>query len=241
MAALPLIKDERLLGALSVYSMELHEYTDDHMRLLETVTRLASDALFNAMHHAEAESNALTDPLTGLPNARCMYLRFEQESARARRSNRPFQVIMLDLDEFKQVNDTFGHRVGDKMLREVAHILQAQLREYDFLARYAGDEFVAIVQDLVGSQVVELCERIESAVSKFSLHVRAEHAARVGISVGSATFGIDGETLDQLLIAADQAMYSAKSTHKAERRARLEGGRDARDLDTGKLTSTAIN
>jgi len=127
------------------------------------------------------------------------------------------------------------------MLREVAHILQAQLREYDFLARYAGDEFVAIVQDLVGSQVVELCERIESAVSKFSLHVRAEHAARVGISVGSATFGIDGETLDQLLIAADQAMYSAKSTHKAERRARLEGGRDARDLDTGKLTSTAIN
>jgi diguanylate cyclase (GGDEF)-like protein/putative nucleotidyltransferase with HDIG domain len=242
MAALPLLKDGRLLGALSVYSMELHEYTDDHMRLLETVTRLASDALFNAMHHAETESNALTDPLTGLPNARCMYLRFEQEASRARRSNRPFQVIMLDLDEFKQVNDTFGHRVGDKMLREIAHILQGQLREYDFLARYAGDEFVAIVQDLVGVQVEELCERIESAVSKFSLHVRAEHAARVGISVGAATYGIDGETLDQLLITADQAMYSAKSNHKKERRARLEGKSDAvLDLDTGKLTSTAIN
>src|SRR5919199_4802843 len=221
MASLPLLKDERLLGALSVYSMELIEYTDDHMRLLETVTRLASDALFNAMHHAEAESNALTDPLTGLPNARCMYLRFEQEAARARRSNRPFQVIMLDLDEFKQVNDTFGHRVGDKMLREVARILQAQLREYDFLARYAGDEFVAIVQDLVGEQVEELRGRIEAAVSKFSLHVRAEHTARVGISVGAATYGIDGETLDQLLIAADQAMYSAKSVHKTERRERL--------------------
>jgi diguanylate cyclase (GGDEF)-like protein/putative nucleotidyltransferase with HDIG domain len=242
MAALPLLKDGRLLGALSVYSMELHEYTDDHMRLLETVTRLASDALFNAMHHAETESNALTDPLTGLPNARCMYLRFEQEASRARRSNRPFQVIMLDLDEFKQVNDTFGHRVGDRMLREIAHILQGQLREYDFLARYAGDEFVAIVQDLVGVQVEELCERIESAVSKFSLHVRAEHAARVGISVGAATYGIDGETLDQLLITADQAMYSAKSNHKKERRARLEERSDAvLDLDTGKLTSTAIN
>jgi diguanylate cyclase (GGDEF)-like protein/putative nucleotidyltransferase with HDIG domain len=242
MAALPLLKDGRLLGALSVYSMELHEYTDDHMRLLETVTRLASDALFNAMHHAETESNALTDPLTGLPNARCMYLRFEQEASRARRSNRPFQVIMLDLDEFKQVNDTFGHRVGDKMLREIAHILQGQLREYDFLARYAGDEFVAIVQDLAGVQVEELCERIESAVSKFSLHVRAEHAARVGISVGAATYGIDGETLDQLLITADQAMYSAKSNHKKERRARLEERSDAvLDLDTGKLTSTAIN
>jgi diguanylate cyclase (GGDEF)-like protein/putative nucleotidyltransferase with HDIG domain len=243
MASLPLMKDERLLGALSVYSMELHEYTDDHMRLLETVTRLASDALFNAMHHAEAESNALTDPLTGLPNARCMYLRFEQEAARARRSGHSFQVIMLDLDEFKQVNDTFGHRVGDKMLREIAHILQSQLREYDFLARYAGDEFVAIVQDLVGEQVTELRERIENAVIKFSLHVRAEHAARVGISVGAATYGLDGETLDQLLIAADQAMYSAKSAHKAERRARLQNKADDSliDMDTARLTSTAIN
>ena len=242
MAALPLMKNERLLGALSVYSMELNEYTDDHMRLLETVTRLASDALFNAMHHAEAESNALTDPLTGLPNARCMYLRFEQEAARARRTNRPFQVIMLDLDDFKPVNDTFGHRVGDKMLREVARILQAQLREYDFLARYAGDEFVAIVQDLVGEQVEELRERIEAAVSKFSLHVRAEHTARVGISVGAATYNIDGETLDQLLIAADQAMYNAKSAHKEQRRAQLEAKTDGvLDLNTDKLTSTAIN
>jgi diguanylate cyclase (GGDEF)-like protein/putative nucleotidyltransferase with HDIG domain len=242
MAALPLMKDERLLGALSVYSMELHEYTDEHMRLLEIVMRLASDALFNAMNHAEAESNAMTDPLTGLPNARSMYLRFEQEAARARRSNHPFQVIMLDLDEFKQVNDTYGHRVGDKMLREIARILQAQLREYDFLARYAGDEFVAIVQDLVGEQVDELRERIETAVSKFSLHVRAEHKARVGISVGTATYNLDGETLDQLLIAADQAMYSAKSVHKAERRARLEAkGEAVLSLNTDNLTSTAIN
>jgi diguanylate cyclase (GGDEF)-like protein len=242
MAALPLVRDDRLLGAISVYSMEMEEYTDDHMRLLETVTRLASDALYNAMHHAEAESHAMTDPLTGLPNARSMYLRFEQEAARARRTTRPFQVIMLDLDEFKQVNDTFGHRTGDKMLREIARIIQGQLREYDFLARYAGDEFVAIVQDLVGVQVEELCERIETAVSKFSLHVRADHAARVGISVGCATYGVDGETLDQLLITADQAMYSAKSSHKTERRARLEGNRETLlDLDTDKLTSTAIN
>ncbi|HEX8847357.1 MAG TPA: diguanylate cyclase [Pyrinomonadaceae bacterium] len=242
MAALPLVKDQRLLGAISVYSMELIEYTDDHMRLLETVTRLASDALFNAMHHAEAESNALTDPLTGLPNARCMYLRFEQEAARARRSNRPFQVIMLDLDDFKQVNDTFGHRIGDKMLREVARIIQAQLREYDFLSRYAGDEFVAIVQDLGAVQVEELCGRIEAAVSKFSLHVRAEHMARVGISVGAATYNLDGETLDQLLISADQAMYSAKSAHKEQRRLQLEGKAETViDLNTEKLTSSAIN
>jgi diguanylate cyclase (GGDEF)-like protein/putative nucleotidyltransferase with HDIG domain len=217
MASLPLFKDDVLLGALSVYSTELEQYTDDHMRLLETVTRLASDALGNAMQHAEAESNALTDPLTGLPNARYLSLRFEEEAARARRTDRAFQVVMLDLDEFKNVNDTYGHKVGDKMLREVAHIIQGQLREYDFLARNGGDEFVALVQEVVGAQVEEMCTLIETAVSKFSLAVGKNRSAHVGISIGTATFGIDGETLDQLVIAADTAMYRMKSTHRLGR------------------------
>lgn len=238
MASMPLVKDERLLGAISVYSSELTNYTDDHMRLLDTVVRLATDALANAMHHAEAESNALTDPLTGLPNARCMYMRFEQEVSRANRTKRPFQVVMLDLDDFKQVNDTFGHTVGDQMLREVARLLQLQLREYDFLARYAGDEFVAIVQELVGDQVEELRERIEKTISSFLLPVRADMFATVGISVGAATYGVHGETLDQLLISADQAMYSSKSEHKRRRRGDTEG---LPELQTGKLASTAIN
>jgi len=217
MASLPLFKDDMLLGALSVYSSDLEQYTDDHMRLLETVTRLASDALANAMQHAEAESNALTDPLTGLPNARYLSLRFEEEAARARRTDRAFQVVMLDLDEFKIVNDTYGHKSGDKMLREVAHLISGQLREYDFLARYGGDEFVALVQEVVGAQVEELCSRIESAVSKFSLPVGRNRFARVGISVGTATFGIDGETLDHLVAHADYEMYRMKSTHKVDR------------------------
>src|SRR6266542_7094896 len=246
MASLPLFKEEMLLGALSVYSVELEQYTDDHMRLLETVTRLASDALSNAVHHAEAESNALTDPLTGLPNARYMTLRFDEEASRARRNARPFQVVMLDLDDFKIVNDTFGHKVGDKMLREMGRIIQAQLREYDFLARYAGDEFVAIVQELVGIQVDDLRSRIETAVSEFSLPVRGRGQAVVGISVGTATYGVDGETLDQLLVAADQAMYRAKSAHKS-------GGFSAPDFEPGQtetvsehsadnvLIATAIN
>jgi diguanylate cyclase (GGDEF)-like protein/putative nucleotidyltransferase with HDIG domain len=227
MASLPLCKDDVLLGALSVYSSELEQYTDDHMRLLETVTRLASDALANAMQHAEAESNALTDPLTGLPNARYLALRFEEEAARARRTDRTFQVVMLDLDEFKNVNDTYGHKAGDKMLRDVAHIIEGQLREYDFLARYGGDEFVALVQEVVGAQVEELCARIESAVSKFELPLGKNRVARVGISVGTATFGINGETLDQLVVAADNEMYRVKSNHRG---ARLIPDTDATDL-----------
>ncbi|HKO60995.1 MAG TPA: diguanylate cyclase [Pyrinomonadaceae bacterium] len=241
MASLPLFKDEMLLGALSVYSIDLSEYSDDHMRMLETVTRLASDALANAMHHAEAESNALTDALTGLPNARYLALRFEEELSRARRMGRSFQVVMLDLDDFKIVNDTFGHKVGDKMLREMGRIIQGQLREYDFLARYAGDEFVAIVQELVGTQVDDLRQRIENSVSEFSLNVRGGGAAHVGISVGCATFGIDGETLDQLLVAADQAMYRAKSTHKLEKISRKPEPTPVIEIQTDDLASVSVN
>jgi len=214
MASLPLFKGDMLLGALSLYSMTLKEYSDNQIGLLETVTRLASDALANAMHHAQAESNALTDQLTALPNARGLHLRFDEEVARARRTNRAFQVVMLDLDDFKLVNDNFGHRIGDRMLRDVANLIQSQLREYDFLARYAGDEFVALLPDLTEPQVEELRERIERIVSSFALNVRGETRARVGISIGASVFGVDGETLDQLLIAADQAMYRAKSAHK---------------------------
>lgn len=213
-AALPLFKDDVLLGALSLYSTTLREYSDNQIRLLETVTRLASDALANAMHHAQTESNALTDSLTGFPNARALQLRFEQEVSRARRNNKPFQLVMLDLDDFKKVNDTFGHTIGDRMLREVGNLIQNQLREYDFLARYAGDEFVALLPDLTVQQVDELRTRIESAVRGFSLRVRAQTRANVGISIGASVFGPDGETLDQLIIAADQAMYRAKNAHK---------------------------
>lgn len=214
--ALPLAKGERLFGVLAVYSFESKRYTEDHQRLLDTVARLASDALANAIHHAEAESNALTDALTGLPNRRALQLRFEEEAARTRRTGRPFQLIMLDLDDFKRVNDTFGHKIGDQLLREVARRLQTQLRDYDFLARYAGDEFVALVHDLTASQVEELRARIERTIESFSLHVRDNQRARVGISIGAASYGADGETLDQLIVAADRQMYEVKFARKRE-------------------------
>jgi diguanylate cyclase (GGDEF)-like protein len=133
------------------------------------------------------------------------------------------------------------------MLREMTRIIQGQLREYDFLARYAGDEFVAIVQELIGNQVDDLRSRIEAAVSGFSLHVRGNGQARVGISIGTATYGIEGETLDQLLVAADQAMYRAKSSHKL---AKISPSRTSPDpqasevvveIANDNLASTSVN
>jgi diguanylate cyclase (GGDEF)-like protein len=214
---LPLIANEKLIGAISLYSSQLESYEDDYMRLLETITRIAADAISKSVTHAEMENRALTDPMTGLPNARSLQTHFEQEVARARRTGSPLQIIMFDLDGFKAVNDNFGHKVGDKLLLEVGKVMKAQLRDYDFLARYAGDEFVAIVPEVSEREIQELCDRIEKAVSLFYIPV-ADSVARVGISIGSAGFPMNGESLDQLIVSADQAMYAVKAKHKQKQR-----------------------
>lgn len=215
MASIPLIAHERLIGAVSLYSCELETYEDEHMRLLETISRIASDAISTSLRHAETETRAMTDPMTGLPNGRSLQIQFDKEIARARRNGSTFQILMLDLDGFKLVNDTFGHKVGDELLNGVAGVLGDQLRDYDFLARYAGDEFVAIVPDMDQQAVVELGQRMEKAVREFKLDAGKNMIARVGVSLGWAGYPSSGDTLDQILIAADKAMYAVKARRKA--------------------------
>ncbi len=215
-AVFPLKKDDRLLGALALYSMTLAQYTNDDLRLLETVARIASDALDNAVLYAETRYDAMTDVLTGLPNSRALQLRFEQEAARADRSGSPFHVLMLDLDHFKPVNDTHGHQVGDEVLKAVGQLLNSQFREYDFFARYAGDEFVALVTQMTDQQCDQLCLRLQEVVSEFRYPVRDGQSVKVGISVGSALYSRDGRTMDKLLLKADRSMYSDKKIRKSQ-------------------------
>ncbi|MET0751822.1 MAG: diguanylate cyclase [Pyrinomonadaceae bacterium] len=250
MVSLPLIANEKLVGAVSLYSCALANYEDEHLRLLETVSRIASDALYKSLQHAETESRALTDPMTLLPNARCLQGQFEKELARASRNGSSFHILMLDLDGFKAVNDTFGHKVGDEMLRGVAKVMLGQLRDYDFLSRYAGDEFVAIIPETSNDDIKDLCRRMEKAVAEFALPVSDGKSARVGVSVGAACYPNQGETLDQILIAADKSMYRVKAFHKQA--AKTESPSSVRseesaaenfivELDESHVISTAIN
>ncbi|MCU0238821.1 MAG: diguanylate cyclase [Pyrinomonadaceae bacterium] len=234
MASLPLIVEEKLIGAISLYSCELESYEDDYMRLLETITRIASDAIAKSVTHLETENRALTDQMTNLPNARSLQLHFEKEVSRSRRTGYPFQVIMLDLDGFKAVNDTFGHKVGDKLLLEVGKVMKDQLREYDFLARYAGDEFVAIIPEMNEEDVREICDRIEKSVSEFQITI-GDRYAKVGISIGSASYPRNGESLDQIIVAADQAMYAVKAHHKQkliEKEAKMQEEMQIKSLES---------
>ena len=214
MTSLPLIVGEELLGAVSLYSCELESYGEEHLRLLEAVSRIAADTISKAQKHAATETIAMTDPMTALPNARSLHIHFEKEIGRASRKASVFQVLMLDLDGFKAVNDTFGHKFGDDMLRGISGILLGQLRDYDFLARYAGDEFVAIIPETTGEAVRELCFRIEKAVADFALPVGDGRFAKVGVSIGASSYPHNGTTLEELLIAADKMMYSVKGERK---------------------------
>lgn len=219
MASLPLLAEEKMVGAVSIYSCKLEIYGEEQMRLLETVSRIASDAIAMALQHAESENRALTDPMTGLPNARSLQMQFEKEVARAERNGSSFQVLMLDLDGFKFVNDTYGHKIGDKLLKELSIVMQAELRDYDFLARYAGDEFVAIIPETNNSAVRDLCQRIEKAICEFKLDVGDGRFAKVGVSLGASCYPQDGSTVDQIVIAADKRMYEVKAKRKSKKKA----------------------
>lgn len=215
MAAVPLVSDDNeLLGAVTIYSRELAKYGEEHLRLFETISRIAADAIHKALEHHEAKTHALTDPMTGLANARSLQIEFDKEVARAGRAGTTFQVIMLDLDGFKSVNDSFGHKIGDEMLRSVARVIQEQLRDYDFLARYGGDEFVALIPETSGEDIADLCRRIQKAVSEFSLPVAGEKTARVGVSIGSSSYDDTVLSFDQMIVAADKAMYEQKQRRR---------------------------
>jgi diguanylate cyclase (GGDEF)-like protein/putative nucleotidyltransferase with HDIG domain len=209
----PLMKDDEVLGALALYSADLASYDTDHLRLMEAVAKLASDAIANALQHERTETSALTDVITGLPNARALRYRFEEEADRAKRHKDIFSVVMMDLDRFKSVNDQLGHQAGDHLLKELGRILLAQVRSSDFVCRYAGDEFVAILQ--VGSdEVQELLSRIQKTVDGHDFGFSSSNVF-IGLSLGAASFGADGDTLDELLLAADRSMYADKARRKS--------------------------
>lgn len=213
-AIFPLVREETMIGTLALYSEEDRGYSADEVRLLETITNHAATAVHNALAFERTQESALTDNLTGLPNSRYMYSFFDQEQSRAERHGYPLVLMMMDLDGFKKINDTYGHHVGDEILRRIAHIARNQLRTGDTLIRYAGDEFVAVLHRATSDMVLDLKMRMQSAVDNYAHEVRTGRIARVGISIGHATFGLDGMAIDELMEVADQRMYEDKISRK---------------------------
>jgi diguanylate cyclase (GGDEF)-like protein/putative nucleotidyltransferase with HDIG domain len=211
----PLINEAGAFGAITLYSKSITAYSTEHVRLLESVSLHASSALNNAITFEKTRESALTDPLTDLPNARAFYMSLEQRVAECQRLNRePVTILSMDLDDFKKVNDLYGHAVGDRMLASISEVIRKQLRQMDMLARYAGDEFVAIMPMASGETAVMVAERIRAAVESHAFSVRTGRTARVGLSIGIACFPKDGETAEELLTSADRNMQRDKHSRK---------------------------
>jgi diguanylate cyclase (GGDEF)-like protein/putative nucleotidyltransferase with HDIG domain len=231
--AVPLMKGKDIFGALTLYSQDKAAYESDHLRLVEAVAKLASDAIANVLHHRQTEANALSDPLTNLPNARALRQRFEEEVSRSQRYGNKFAVLMMDLDGFKNVNDTLGHPAGDTALKEIGALLLKQIRSFDFLCRYAGDEFVAIVQ-ATHEEAPAVVRRIQQTLDKqeFTCSKLGQH---IGASIGYACYGLDGYTLDELLLSADREMYSNKFKRK-----NIAAASEAKPADTSEIDLTSF-
>ncbi len=206
----PLCRDTTCLGVISLYAVEGELFTDDHLRVLEVVAKQAAVAVHNAIKYEETQVDALTDRLTALPNLRYLDLYFEREIEKAMRYRFPLVVMAMDLDRFKDVNDTFGHHVGDLMLLEVAKVLNRNVRSSDVVVRYGGDEFVAVVSRTTRDEARGLAKRIQRDVNAIRLEFRPGQFAEVGISIGLSCYPEDGDDLEILLDKADMAMYQDK-------------------------------
>jgi diguanylate cyclase (GGDEF)-like protein/putative nucleotidyltransferase with HDIG domain len=211
----PLIYQDKCLGTISLYGAAGSRFHDDHIRIMEVVSGQAATAIHNAMKYEESHENAMTDRLTGLPNARYIDLFSEHELKKAESSQYPFSVLVMDLDGFKPINDRYGHSVGDMTLVEVAKVLRETVRKSDAVIRYAGDEFVAILPSTARAEASELAARIQDSVSMLRLPVAPSRFTQVGISVGIASYPVDGRGIQDLLERADIAMYQNKRLRSA--------------------------
>ena len=214
----PLKARDSILGAIALYSTnrEKGTFTEDHVRLMETVSERAAISIQNALSFEYYEENSLTDPLTGLPNSRYMFMAFEQNVKKAERTKEKIAVLVMDLNRFKEINDQYGHKVGDEVLIKVSEILQQEMRKYDTCIRYAGDEFVAFLYDAERETAERIVDRIRKAVQALVLKVRSGKEVRLGISIGLSMYPEDGNELTQLFTVADSQMYNDKFESKAE-------------------------
>src|SRR5512132_2848977 len=199
---------------MNLSRVNLGGFSGSELRLLSLLSDQAAVAISNASLHQMISRQAYSDPLTGLPNRRALDERLEEEVSAARRSNYSFAVIMMDLDGFKDVNDTYGHATGDDVLRVVFSQMARGVRTTDFLARYGGDELTLILSQTEMSSAQIVSEKILEGMKNLKYKLPDGRKLELGISGGIALFPVHARNGSDLLRAADTALYQAKKYNR---------------------------
>lgn len=205
----PLVLEGHAIGAVVLEASQRNAFTEKHLKLLTTFATTATAAIRNAQLHAEVQKIAITDALTGLYNRRGFFELGEREVERAHRFRRPLSAVMLDIDGFKQINDTFGHAAGDKILRYVAEQCKLHTRKIDIIGRYGGDEFAILLLESDEALARGVANRLQKLIRVTPLQLD-ESIAHVTLSIGVATLREEFPNLEALLQAADRELYLAK-------------------------------
>jgi diguanylate cyclase (GGDEF)-like protein len=214
--AVPLTRGgTHVLGVMALYKLESDAFSSDHLRILLAMTEKIAASIDNAMKYQAAADSAKVDYLTGLPNARSLFLHLDAEIARCTRERGKLAAIVCDLNGFKAFNDKFGHLAGNKVLETFAARLKLVCREYDFISRMGGDEFVLVTPGLSRQATDEICRRVNDAATESAGEVCP--GGILSASVGAAFFPDDAKDAEQLLVEADKRMYANKKRSRRPR------------------------
>jgi diguanylate cyclase (GGDEF)-like protein len=203
-----------VLGTVNLYDVVPDAFSDHAICVLTSVAQQAALAINNAYAFEQARDSAMRDPLTNLHNGRYLRRCLDQETSRAARLGDWVSVLAIDLDNFKNVNDTYGHQGGDRVLKDITDIFRVQLREYDVAVRTGGDEFVVVLPETPYSEAVRTADRIRDAIESYAQTEIGKECVGLGASVGVGSFPQDATDPEILLFKADQAMYADKHARK---------------------------
>jgi diguanylate cyclase (GGDEF)-like protein len=215
---LPLVVHDTTLGTLVLGSNTRRAFNDAARSLLDVLASHMAVSLSNARMVRRLEEQATTDGMTGLLNKRALLDAADEKLRAGRRFGRSVSVLVADIDLFKRVNDTYGHDVGDVVIKELADIHKRNKRDTDSVARFGGEEFVTICEETGAEGALLLAERIRAELKNTKFHANGE-TLQCTCSVGIATFPEAGETWTELFKAADTALYESK--HKGRDRATI--------------------
>jgi diguanylate cyclase (GGDEF)-like protein len=204
---IPLISFGQTLGVLTLHSSQPDAFRESELQSLESVADICANSIQNAHYVERVKQLAYLDGLTGIFNRRFFELRIMEELERARRYGTGMAVIMADIDQFKRLNDEFGHLLGDEVLRQVSSLFHQQLRKIDVVCRYGGEEFAILLSQITTQQAVAIAEKLRRLVESFQF---PGVPRTITISAGVAAFPTHGKTRDDMVRAADSGLYAAK-------------------------------